>query len=179
MSFPLLFAAGFTDIRPGLIFWTIVTFAIVMIVLRWKAWGPILSLVTEREKQIENAIESAKRERAEAERLLAEQKTAVAEARREAAESLRKAQLDMEKFRDELMAKSRKEAEDLKAEARKAIEEEYRKAAAQVKAMSVDLAIDIAQKLIGERLDDSKHRQLAMQFVEQLPAQNPGAQPRV
>ena len=175
MSFPLLLAAGgFTDIRPGLIFWTLVTFGIVLVVLRAKAWGPILSLVTEREKQIENAIESAKRERAEAEKLLAEQKSAVAEARREAAESLRKNQLEMERFRDELMAKSRKEAEDLKAEARRTIEEEYRKAAAQVKAMSVDLAIDIAQKLIGERLDDNKHRQLAMQFVEQLPAQKTG-----
>ncbi len=80
----------------------------------------------------------------------------------------------MEAFRNELMAKSRKEAEELKLEARRAIDEEYAKATAQVKAMSVDLAIEIAQKLIGERLDDSKHRQLAMQFVDQLPGQGKG-----
>ena len=80
--------------------------------------GPSSTLVDEREKQIASAIESAKRERAEAEKLLAEQKTAIAEARREAAEMMRSNQADVEKFREELMAKSRKEAEELKADAR-------------------------------------------------------------
>src|SRR5260370_10377066 len=85
MSPLLLAASSFMDIRPGLIFWTIVTFIIVAIVLRATAWKPILDFVTEREKQIANAIETAKRERAEAERLLAEQKQPIAQARIEAA----------------------------------------------------------------------------------------------
>ena len=68
-----LLAASLLEVRPGLIFWTIVTFILALVVLRWKAWGPILSLVEEREKQITGAIESAKKERAEAEKLLAEQ----------------------------------------------------------------------------------------------------------
>ena len=50
----IVLAASFTEIRPALIFWTLLTFAIVAIVLRWKAWGPILALVDEREKQIQN-----------------------------------------------------------------------------------------------------------------------------
>ena len=50
--------------------------------LRREAWGPILKVVDEREKAIAASIESAKRERAEAERLLAEQKEAIAEGRR-------------------------------------------------------------------------------------------------
>jgi F-type H+-transporting ATPase subunit b len=170
----LLAAASFMDIRPGLIFWTIVTFIIVAIVLRLTAWKPILELVTEREKLIENAIESAKRERAEAEKLLAEQKKAIAEARREAAEMMRKNQADMERFRDELMAKSRREAEQLKNEAARAIQEERAKAVAEVKALSVDLAIDIAAKLLGEQLDGQKQRKLAEQFIEQLPKQSEG-----
>jgi len=33
----------------------------------------------------------------------------------------------------------------------------------------VDLAIDIASKLLSERLDDAKQRALAQEFVEQLP----------
>jgi F-type H+-transporting ATPase subunit b len=170
MFLPPVLASNFTEVRPGLIFWTLVTFGIVMLVLRAKAWGPILSLVEEREKQIANAIESAKRERAEAEKLLADQKTAIAEARREAAETMRRNQQDMEKFRDELMAKSRKEADELKAGAAREIEEQKTKAIAQVKAMAVDLAMEVAGKLINERMDDSKHRALAEQFVQSLPA---------
>lgn len=139
-----------------------------LVVLRAKAWKPILDLVAEREKQIQNAIDSAKRERAEAERLLAEQKTAIAEARRESAEMLRKSQADLEKFREELMSRARKEADEARAQAGRDIEDQKAKAIAEIKSSSVDLAIEIAEKLIGERLDDSKHRTLAEQFVESV-----------
>jgi len=171
---PFILAASFMDIRPGLIFWTIVTFIIVAIVLRFTAWKPILELVSEREKQIESNIESAKRERAAAEALLAEQKKEIAEARREAAEMMRKNQADMERFREELMAKSRREAEQLKVDAERVIHEEQAKAVAEVKGMAVDLAIDIATKLLGEQLDGPKQRKLAEQFIEQLPKQSEG-----
>jgi F-type H+-transporting ATPase subunit b len=173
----LLLAASFLEVRPGLIFWTLITFVLVLVVLRWKAWGPILSLVEEREKQIASAIESAKRERAEAEKLLADQKTAIAEARREAAEMMRRNQQDVEKYREELMAKSRKEAEEFKAQARREIDDQKTKAIAEVRAMAVDLAIEVAGKLINERMDDSKQRALAEQFVKGLPT-TPGGTPR-
>ncbi|MFP2928904.1 F0F1 ATP synthase subunit B [Pyxidicoccus sp. 3LG] len=162
-------ASSLVSVQPGLIFWTLVTFVVVFFVLRWKAWGPILSLVEEREKQIASAIESAKRERAEAEKLLADQKTAIAEARREAADMMRRNQQEMEKFREELMAKSRKEAEELKLSARREIDEQKAKAIAEVRGMAVDLAMEVAGKLIGERMDDSKQRALAEQFVKGLP----------
>lgn len=165
----VLAASSFVEVRPGLIFWTLVTFIIVAIILRAKAWGPILALVEEREKQIASSIEAAKRERAEAEKLLAEQKTAIAEARRDAQEMLRRNQQEVEKFREELMAKSRKEAEEFKASAMREIEEQKSKAIAEVKAMAVDLSMEVASKLLNERLDDTKHRALAEQFVQGLP----------
>lgn len=165
----VLAASSFVEVRPGLIFWTLVTFIIVAIILRAKAWGPILSLVEEREKQIASSIEAAKRERAEAEKLLAEQKTAIAEARRDAQEMLRRNQQEVEKFREELMAKSRKEADEFKASAQREIEEQKSKAIAEVKAMAVDLSMEVASKLLNERLDDTRHRALAEQFVQGLP----------
>jgi len=171
MSFVLL-ASSLTEIRPGLIFWTLVTFILVALVLRWKAWGPVLSLVEEREKQITNAVESAKRERAEAEKMLAEQRTAVAEARREAADMMRKSQADLEKFREQVMADARKKADEEILNARRQIQEEKMKALAEVKTSAVDLALAAAERLLGERLDDAKHRQLATQFIDALPKGN-------
>lgn len=175
----LLLAASLTEIRPGLILWTLVTFGLVALVLRWKAWGPILSLVEEREKQITNAVESAKRERAEAERLLAEQRTAVADARRESAEMLRKSQAELEKFREQVMADARKKADEEIQNARRQIQDEKLKALAEVKASAVDLALAAAEKLLGEQLTDAKHRQLATQFIDQLPKGGNGKSARV
>ena len=76
---------------------------------------------------------------------------------------------DMERARDELLARNRREADELKAQARREIEEQKVKALAEVKAVAVDLSIDIAEKLLGEKLDGSHHRKLAEQFMEQLP----------
>ena len=173
----IVLAASLTEIRPALIFWTLLTFAIVAIVLRWKAWGPILALVDEREKQIQNAIDAAKRERAEAERLLAEQKNAIAEARRESAEMMRKAQTDMEKYREELKTTAAKEAAELKVQAGREIQDQKVKAIAEVKSMAATLAIEVAEKLLNERLDDTKHRALAEQYIDQLSADRPVATP--
>jgi F-type H+-transporting ATPase subunit b len=173
----VLAAGSLTDVQPGLVFWTLVTFIVVAIVLRRVAWKPLLEAVNEREKQIQSSIDAAKKERAEAEKLLGEQKTAIAAARAEAAEQLRKTTTDMEKLREELMGKSRKEAEELKADARKTIEAERVKAVADLKNEAVGLAIQIAEKLLSEKLDDSKHRALAEQFVNDLQKQS-GPQPR-
>ncbi len=171
----LVLASSFTDVKPGLIIWTWITFIVVLLVLRKVAWGPLLTSVEGREKNIVNAIESAKRERAEAEKLLAEQKSAVAQARQEAAEQVRKTQADLEKFRNELMAKARKEADDLKLDARRTIDEERVKAVAEIKGEAVRLSLQIAEKLLVERLDDAKHQQLAQQFASDLGKKPPTA----
>lgn len=164
----LVLASTFTDVKPGLIIWTWITFIIVLVILRKFAWGPLLSAVDSREKNILNAIESAKRERAEAEKLLGEQKVAITQARHEAAEQVRKTQADMEKLREELMAKARKEAEELKVEARRSIDEERSRAISELRAEAVKLSIQVAEKLLEERLDDAKHQQLAQRFVTEL-----------
>src|SRR3954469_5756544 len=143
-TFVLASGGSLTDVQPGLVFWTLITFIIVAFVLRRVAWGPLLQAVNDREKQIQSSIDAAKKERAEAEKLLGEQKTAIAQARSESAEALRKTQSDMEKLREDLMAKSRKEAEELKADARKTIEAEKLKAIADIKNEAGTLAIQIA-----------------------------------
>ena len=168
MNLPLLWASALIEIRPGMIIWTLITFAIVAFVLRWKAWGPILSVVDERERQIRNAIESAQRERAEAEKLLAEQKSQAAEQRRELAEQMKRSMADVEKLRETQLAEARRQAEAAKLEAQRAIDDQKAKALAEIKAMTVDLAIEVASKLIGERLDDPKQRKLAEQYIDQL-----------
>jgi F-type H+-transporting ATPase subunit b len=165
----LVLASSLTEIRPSLIFWTLITFGILLVLLRWKAWGPILSLVEEREKQISNAIESAKRERAEAEKLLAEQKTAIAEARRDATEMIRRNKAEMDAARDQFIADARKKADEELVTARRQIQDEKAKAVAEIKGMAVDLALNIAERLISEKMDDAKHRRLAEQFIDQLP----------
>jgi len=167
---PVLAAGGLTQINPGLTLWAAITFLVLLVVLSRFAWGPIVKMLDEREKTIREAIESAKRERAEAERLLVEQKASLAAASREAAELAKRYQQEVETLRQELTAKARKEADDLVAAARKQIVEETSKAATQLRGMVADLAIEAAGKLVKANLDEKSQRQLVEEYLKQLPA---------
>jgi F-type H+-transporting ATPase subunit b len=165
-----LFAAGLMDIETGLIAWTLVTFLILVVVLRKVAWGPILHLVEEREKTIHDALEGSKKDREEAERLLAEQKAILANARKEGAEAVRKAVADAEAARQEMVQKSRKEVEDMLLRARQQIEEDKVKTQAELKGVVVDLAIDVAAKVLGDQLSDAgRQRALFERYVDDFP----------
>jgi F-type H+-transporting ATPase subunit b len=167
---PVLAAGGIADINPGLTLWAAITFLLLVVVLAKFAWGPIVKMLDEREKTIREAIDSAKKERAEAERLLAEQKASLAQATREAAELAKRNQQEVEALRLDLTAKARKEAEELVAGARKQIIEEKSKAVTELRGMVADLAIDAAGKLVKASLDEKSQRQLVEEYLRQLPA---------
>ncbi len=167
---PVLAAGGIADINPGLTLWTAITFLLLLVVLSKFAWGPIVKMLNEREGTIREAIESAKKERAEAEKLMAEQKAALATATREAAELAKRNQAEVETLRQELTAKARKEADELVASARKQIVEEKAKAVTELKGMVADLAIEAAGKLVKANLDEKAQRALVEDYLKQLPA---------
>jgi len=168
-SLPLA-AGGLTDLNPGLTLWAAITFLFLLVVLSKFAWGPIVKMLDERERTIREAIEAAKKERAEAERMLAAQKSSLAQAQREAAELARRNQQEVEALRQELTARARKEADELVSGARKQIEEEKTKAVAELRGMVADLAIDAASRLVKANLDDASQRKLVEDYIAQLPA---------
>ena len=53
--------------NTGLTLWTIVTFLVLLVVLRWKAWGPLMDTLEDRAKQIEESLSKAEKVTAEAE----------------------------------------------------------------------------------------------------------------
>lgn len=167
---PLVAAGGITDLNPGLTLWTAITFLVLLVVLSRFAWGPIVKMLSERERTIRDAIEAAKKERAEAERLLGEQKDSLARAQREAAELAKRNQQEVETLRQELTERARKEADDLVASARRQVQEELQKARAELKAQVADLAIDAAARLVKANLDEKSQRALVEEYIAQLPA---------
>jgi F-type H+-transporting ATPase subunit b len=167
----VLATGGLTDLNPGLTLWTAITFLVLLVVLSKFAWGPIVKMLDERERTIREAIEAAKKERAEAERMLAEQKATLAHAQREAAEVAKRNQQEVEVLRQELTARARKEADELVASARRQIEEEKVKAMAELRGQVADLAIEAASRLVRANLDDATQRKLVEDYIAQLPAE--------
>jgi F-type H+-transporting ATPase subunit b len=166
---PVIAAGSLTTINPGLTLWAAITFLVLLVVLSRFAWGPIVKMLDERTRTIHEAIDAAKKERAEAERMLGEQKESLARATREAAELAKRNQQEVETLRQELTARARKEADELVSSARKQIIEEKSKAVSELRGMAADLAIDAASRLIKSSLDEKAQRALVEDYLKQLP----------
>jgi F-type H+-transporting ATPase subunit b len=162
-------AAGIMDLNPGLTLWTAITFILLIFVLGKYAFGPIVKMLDEREHTIRGAIDEAKRERAEAEKLLAQQKDALLKAQREAAEIAKRNAQEMEVYRDQLTSLAKKESETLVANARKQIGEEKTKAVAELRAEVADLAVAAAARIVKSSLDEKTQRQLVEDYIKDLP----------
>jgi F-type H+-transporting ATPase subunit b len=167
-SLPILLGSALTQINPGLVIWTLVTFALLLMLLKKFAWGPILGMVEEREKGIREALDAAGKQREEAQRMIEEHQAALETARKESAEMVRKTQEEVEKARTEAIEKARSEAEDMIATARRQIEAEQKKAFVEVRAAAVDLAIAAASRLVEVSMDEAKQRSLVEDYLKEL-----------
>ena len=162
-------AAGIMELNPGLTLWTAITFLVLIVVLAKFAFRPIVKMLDEREQTIRETIDQAKKERADAERLLAEQKEALTAARREASDLAKKNQQEVEALRAELTARAKKEADEVLAAAKRQIDEERAKVMVELKGQVADLAIDAASRILKVGLDEKAQRALVEEYVKQLP----------
>ena len=53
----------------GLLFWSVITFLLLLVVLKKVAWGPIISALESREDEIKSALNAAEKAREEAEKV--------------------------------------------------------------------------------------------------------------
>ena len=154
------------DIHPGLMIWTIVSFLILLVILKKAAWTPILKALDEREKGIKGNIEAAKQAREDADRSLEEYRRKLSEAHTEAQSVVSKARQDAERIGEELKAKYKVDADAIIDKAKKQIDLERQAAVNEIRAEVAGLAIAAAEKVIGKTLDTEDHRRLVMESLE-------------
>jgi F-type H+-transporting ATPase subunit b len=94
------------QVIPGLMIWTIVSFAITLWILKRYAFGPVQKLIDDRRERIRRAVEEADETRDEARRLLEEHRALIAQAKGEAesilAEARKIAGAQQERMRQEV-----------------------------------------------------------------------------
>ncbi|HYW33148.1 MAG TPA: F0F1 ATP synthase subunit B [Gemmatimonas sp.] len=154
--------------QVGLMFWTLVIFAILLIVLSKYAFKPLFQSVEEREKALEDAIEGAKRDRAEAAELLAQQRALLEAGRADAQKFIADSRSVAEKMRAEMLAETKHQQESMLDGARRSIEGEKLAAIAQLRRESVDLAIAGASRVIEQNLDNTNNRRIVETFLSSL-----------
>lgn len=157
------------DINPGLIIWTIITFALVVLVLGKYAWKPLINALQAREKNIYDALRHAEDAKKEAERVLAENKAALAKANEETARLIREGRELAEQLKNEILAKANDNAKNILSQAQETIQREKEAALLQLRNEVADLAVTAAEKILDESLDTSKQKKIVDKVLQQLP----------
>ena len=165
----MLLAAGLLSPNIGLMFWITLTFLLVILLLRWKAWGPIVSALAERETRIEESIRSAEKALEEARLIQADNEKARREAEQTAQQILRDARDSAENLRAEELDKTREQIRRMQEQATTEIEREKVGALNELRTEVADLAIKAAEKILKESLDTDRQRKLVDNFLDDLP----------
>jgi F-type H+-transporting ATPase subunit b len=155
------------DVVPGLMIWTLVTFAIVLFVLRRLAFGRIQGLIDERRKRIREALDEADKAREEARQLreLTKQEREEARADRDRVleETRREAQAQFERARQEASADLERRLE----ENQRALEAENRKLRDEIRRDVVELTLLASEKVTRKTLDEKDQRRLIEETIEE------------
>ena len=156
------------EVNPGVIFWTIVTFIILLWILKKFAWKPILGAMEEREHSIKDSLEAAEKDMAKAESISKENEAAMREAELMAQKIRKEAIEEAELLRSERIEKAREEAADLLEQARHTIEQEKKRALLELRDEVAKLAIESASKIIDSELDATKNSKLVDSYIKEL-----------
>ncbi len=163
-------AGGAALLTPqlGTIFWTVVTFVLLVWLLRRFAWGPLLGAIDAREQAIRSSLDQARAQREEADGLLKQQRGLLAEARRERALAVEQGRGDAEKVKAEIMEEAKRQRELLLKQSEAQLATGLRQARAELKSEAADLVILAAQKLLTKNLDPAAHRKLVEEYLADL-----------
>ncbi len=153
----------------GLIFWTTITFVLLLVLLGKFAWKPILAAIKTREKGIEDALSSAEKALNDMRELKSSNEKILADARAERDNLLKEARDTKDAIIAEAKAKSQTEADRIMSSAREQITNEKNAAVAELKNQVATLSIEIAEKILRSELsNDDKQKTLVNNLMKDV-----------
>jgi len=150
----------------------LITHAIGFLITLWVpkefAWAPLLNLMEERRNRIKSEFENIEAERARADALLAEYEAKLREIDAERRAKLVEAVDEGRKIAEEIKAAAHDEAREITVKAKSDLERDVAKARVTLQGDMVALTLAATEKLIRQKMDDAKHRELISSFIDNL-----------
>lgn len=153
----------------GLIIWQTIVFVLLFFLLAKLAWKPIMNSLKERERSIQDALDTAEKARHEMSQLKSDNEKLLKEAREERDRILRQAREVAIKLREEAQHEAKKTSDKIIEDARAAIHIEKQAAMKEVKVQVAMFSLEIAEKLMRKNLSgDKAQKDLVETYVKDL-----------
>ncbi|PMP81649.1 MAG: ATP synthase F0 subunit B, partial [Chloroflexus aggregans] len=135
----------------------LVNFLLLIFILRALLYRPVMNLLNERTKRIEESVRDAEKVREQLANAKRDYEAELAKARQEAAKIVAQAQERAKQQEAEIIAQARREAERLKEEARMQAEQERARLLSEAKSQIADLVTLTASRVLGAELQARGH----------------------
>jgi F-type H+-transporting ATPase subunit b len=164
----ILEGINLVEVSPGLIIWTIVTFIVLLIVLKKVAWKPILTALDQRESAIKESLEKAEIAKSEAQKVLDENQANLAKAEEESKKIIEQSRAYAEKLKNQMVQESKEQAQKIVADASEEIERKKEAAFNELKNQIADIAVQAAEKIIKENVDKELNKKIVNDYISEI-----------
>ncbi len=154
----------------GLILWTIMSFLILVGLMKAFAWGPLLHAIEDREAGMRSEREKAEAARKDAERIQRELEARLALAADEAKGIIAKAGQEGEALRSRLKADAEAEARALLEKTRAQLDEDKRRIVSDLRKEVSELSLAAAERLVKKSVDAGTQKAVMDQFFSDMAA---------
>jgi F-type H+-transporting ATPase subunit b len=154
----------------GLIIWTVMSFLILVGLMKAFAWGPLLGAIEEREAKMREEREKAEAARKDAERIARELEARLASAADEAKGIVAKAGVEGEALRSRLKADAEAEARAMLDKTRAQLDEDKRRIVSDLRKEVAELSLAAAERLVKKSVDQGTQKAVLDQFFTDLAA---------
>ena len=156
------------EIDIGTVIFSIVTFALLAVLLRLFLYKPVLAMLDKRRQAVNEALDQAERTRIEAEKADERLQEKLNATRMEADRIISEARTQAEENTAALLKQAKEDAERISAQAVADIALERERALAELRQQTADLALLAAEKALTSTLTDEQQQKLLDSFVEQV-----------
>ena len=156
----------------GVNFWTglftLLNFLAVLYVGKRFLWGPVMKMITDRQKEIDDLYADAGKAKEEAAALESEYKQKLSAAQETSERMVKEAVARGQSRQEEILRQANAEADAIRQKASADIALEKKKAMNEAKDEISVIALAIAGKVVGKELENSDSASLVDQFIDEL-----------
>lgn len=150
------------------IFWSIIVFVILIVVLWRFIFKPVNNIISKRQTEIQESINSADKQKEEAQKYLEEQKIQLDEAKKEARKIIEDGKTAARKVKGEIEEKALEKSRAIMEAAMSEINAEKERSIAEVKNKMVDIALAATEKMIAKNLSEKEHKKLIEETLQEV-----------
>jgi len=157
-----------THFLSPLLFWSIVSFGILLYLLKRFALPGILEMLEIREKKIKDSLDQAERLKQEAEQLLSQYEAKLKSVQEQGRSILESARKQAQQQLEENERRIEQETQRMLADARSEIQRDQQQALQEIQRTAVDLTLLAAEKVLARSLTDADQRRLVDEAIREI-----------